>query len=104
MADGTRLVIADEPRAFADAVVRVLRDVPRRRSIEAAARRLVVEHYDWAAVGGVLEQALIRFARPGTARARGVAAALDATAPSTRAEQRARSGQAVGASESYGVR
>jgi sugar transferase (PEP-CTERM/EpsH1 system associated) len=88
---GAHLLIADEPRAFADAVVRLLRDVPRRRSIEAAARRLVVEHYDWAAVGGVLEQALGRFARPGAAREpRGVAAALDATA--------------VGANESYGIR
>jgi sugar transferase (PEP-CTERM/EpsH1 system associated) len=88
--DGTHLVIADEPREFADAVVRLLRDVPRRRALEAAARRLVVDHYDWAAVADVFDQALVRVAR-GTERApAGVRPASEA-AP-------------VRANESYGVR
>ena len=40
---------------------RLLRDPDRRQQLEAAARALVVEHYDWSAVAGSLEEALIRF-------------------------------------------
>ncbi len=47
-------------------VVRLFRDVERRRAIEAAARALVVERYDWSAVAGELEQALVRL-RPSAA-------------------------------------
>jgi sugar transferase (PEP-CTERM/EpsH1 system associated) len=56
--DGADVVIADEPAAFASAVVTVLRDPARRRRLEQAARELVVTHYDWSAVAGQLEQAL----------------------------------------------
>ncbi len=56
--DGEHALIADEPRAFANAVLSLLRDVPRRRQIEAAARALVVEHYDWSAVASELDDAL----------------------------------------------
>ena len=59
---GRHLVVADDPRPFADAVVDLMRDVDRRREIESAARALVVEHYDWSAVAGELESALERFA------------------------------------------
>jgi sugar transferase (PEP-CTERM/EpsH1 system associated) len=59
--NGEHVLIADEPAAFADAVVRLLRDVGARRSLEAAARALVIERYDWSAVAGELEEALIRF-------------------------------------------
>jgi hypothetical protein len=55
-------MLADEPRTFARAVVRLMRDVDRRRQIESAARALVVERYDWSAVAGELESALERFA------------------------------------------
>jgi sugar transferase (PEP-CTERM/EpsH1 system associated) len=61
--DGRHLVLADSPQRFADAVVRLLRDVDQRRALEAAARTLVVERYDWAAVAGELDRALMRFAR-----------------------------------------
>jgi sugar transferase (PEP-CTERM/EpsH1 system associated) len=61
--DGQHLVLADEPQRFADGVVRLLRDIDRRRSLEAAARALVVERYDWSAVAGELERALAWFAR-----------------------------------------
>ena len=47
---------------FARSVVRLLRDIDRRRALEAAARTLVVDRYDWSAVAGELEDALIRFA------------------------------------------
>jgi sugar transferase (PEP-CTERM/EpsH1 system associated) len=66
--DGRDLVLADSPPAFADAVVRLLRNVDQRRGLEAAARRLVVERYDWAAVAGELDRALTRFARHGVER------------------------------------
>ncbi len=55
---GEHVVLADEPRLFSRAVVRLLRDVDRRRQLEAAARTLVVERYDWSAVAGELESAL----------------------------------------------
>lgn len=67
---GVNAVLADEPAHFADAVVELLRDEQRRRQIEAAARTLVVEHYDWSAVAGKLEEALTRFARGGIADVR----------------------------------
>jgi sugar transferase (PEP-CTERM/EpsH1 system associated) len=59
---GEHVLLADEPSAFARTVVDLLRDLPRRRQLEAAARTLVVEKYDWSAVAGQLEEALIRFA------------------------------------------
>ncbi|HZT75637.1 MAG TPA: glycosyltransferase [Vicinamibacterales bacterium] len=54
--------IADGPRAFADAVVDLVRHPDRRRQLEAAARSLVVERFDWSAVAGDLEAALERVA------------------------------------------
>jgi len=59
---GRDIVVADEPAAFADAVVQLLRDPEKRQRIESAARDLVVQHYDWAAVTRDFEAAL------GTAR------------------------------------
>ncbi|HET9831971.1 MAG TPA: glycosyltransferase [Vicinamibacterales bacterium] len=56
--DGTHAIVADEPRAFASAVLSLLRDRARRKALEHAARSLVVEHYDWSAVAGELEEAL----------------------------------------------
>jgi glycosyltransferase involved in cell wall biosynthesis len=56
--DGEHVLLADQPDTFARAVLHLLRDVERRRRLEAAARALVVEKYDWAAVAGALESAL----------------------------------------------
>jgi sugar transferase (PEP-CTERM/EpsH1 system associated) len=61
--DGEHLLLADDSDSFASAVVRLLRDDARRRSLEGAARKLVVEHYDWAAVAGDLDRALTRIAK-----------------------------------------
>jgi polysaccharide biosynthesis protein PslH len=55
---GTHALIADEPRSFADAVLTVLRDGAQRTALETAARTLVLEHYDWSAVAGELDDAL----------------------------------------------
>ena len=57
--DGKNVCLEDEPQAFARAVVDLLRDVTRRRRLEDAARRLVLERYDWSAVADQLEHALI---------------------------------------------
>jgi glycosyltransferase involved in cell wall biosynthesis len=57
---GQNIVIADEPARFAQAVVHMIRDVESRRRIEAEARRLVVEKYDWSAVAQDFENALAR--------------------------------------------
>ena len=63
---GQHLAIADEPRAFTRQVVRLLRDVERRRALESAARALVVDRYDWSAVAGALESALVSIAGRGS--------------------------------------
>jgi glycosyltransferase involved in cell wall biosynthesis len=54
------LLIADSAEAFAASVVRLMRDVGLRTRIESAARALVVERYDWAAVAHDFETALTR--------------------------------------------
>ena len=63
--DGQDVVIADAPAAFADAIVALLRDPSRRARLERAARNLVVARYDWSAVSGQLEEALVRAAARG---------------------------------------
>jgi len=63
--NGRDVVIADEPTQFADSVVMLLRNPARREALEDAARELVVTHYDWAAVAGQLEEALVRAAATG---------------------------------------
>jgi glycosyltransferase involved in cell wall biosynthesis len=60
--NGEHLLLADEPRTLARAVVDLLRDTGRRTQLATAARALVVERYDWSAVAGSLESALVRVA------------------------------------------
>jgi polysaccharide biosynthesis protein PslH len=55
---GRDIVLADEPAAFADAVVQLIRTREKREAIERAARDLVKEKYDWAAVSRNFEEAL----------------------------------------------
>jgi sugar transferase (PEP-CTERM/EpsH1 system associated) len=62
VADGEHLLLADEPRSFADAIVRVIRDRDQRERLGSAARALVLERYDWSAVAGALEDPLTRLA------------------------------------------
>jgi sugar transferase (PEP-CTERM/EpsH1 system associated) len=71
--DGADVMLADQPQSFARAVVALLRDPARRAAIAAAARTLVVERYDWSAVAGALEGALIRIADRGVRIADAVA-------------------------------
>jgi polysaccharide biosynthesis protein PslH len=60
--NGRHVIVADDPRTFAEQTLDLLRDVDRRRALESAARTLVMEKYDWSAVAGELEEALVRFA------------------------------------------
>jgi sugar transferase (PEP-CTERM/EpsH1 system associated) len=55
---GQHLLVADDPRAFADAIVGLFRDVGRRRRLEQSGRALVIDRYDWSAVAVSLERAL----------------------------------------------
>jgi sugar transferase (PEP-CTERM/EpsH1 system associated) len=59
---GRDIEIADEPSRFAHSVVHLMRDTGARRAIEAAARQLVVERYDWSAVAQDFESALLKAA------------------------------------------
>jgi len=68
--NGRDVVIADTPREFADAAVSLIRHPAQRVQFEQAARDLVVARYDWSAVAGQLEDALIA-----AATRRGAAAA-----------------------------
>jgi sugar transferase (PEP-CTERM/EpsH1 system associated) len=67
--DGTDVAMADTPEAFAGTVVSLLRDAARRTQLERAARELVVTKYDWSAVAGQLEEALVAAAGRGAAAA-----------------------------------
>jgi glycosyltransferase involved in cell wall biosynthesis len=51
---GHHLVVADEPEAFARAVVTLLRDPERRAALGAAGRALVEAEYSWERCGDVL--------------------------------------------------
>jgi glycosyltransferase involved in cell wall biosynthesis len=70
---GRNIEMADEPDAFAQSVVRLIRDTDARRSIEAAARQLVVEKYDWSAVAKDFEAALLRVANGSRVAERAIA-------------------------------
>ena len=71
--NGCDIDIADEPARFAHAVVHLMRDTEARREIETAARRLVVEKYDWSAVATDFEDALLRTAARPVNRTRAIA-------------------------------
>jgi glycosyltransferase involved in cell wall biosynthesis len=48
--DGRELLLADEPRAFADQVLLLLNDARRRAELGAAARTFVTTHWSWEAL------------------------------------------------------
>jgi glycosyltransferase involved in cell wall biosynthesis len=61
--NGRDIAIADTPEDFAKAVVALIRGDAERQRLEAAARRLVVERYDWSAVAHDFESALAAVSR-----------------------------------------
>ena len=52
------IVLADDPPAFADAVLRLLRDADLRRRIGAAARAMVEAQHGWERIGRDFARAL----------------------------------------------
>lgn len=69
--DGRDILVADEPRPFADAVIRLLRDRAARESLGRSAGATAAR-YDWSSVSrqfeAVLEGAIERFGASGAAR------------------------------------
>jgi glycosyltransferase involved in cell wall biosynthesis len=57
--DGEHVRIVDDPRAFADAVLRLFQNNVERQRLGQHARQLVVDRYDWSAAAGELEEALV---------------------------------------------
>jgi len=57
--DGEHLLVRDDPREFAEAIVRLLSDAALWRKLRNAGRDLVRERYSWDRVFEPLEQALI---------------------------------------------
>ena len=53
---GLHYTCADQPRAFADAVVSLLKDPARRAQLGGAGRHLVETCYSWPTIGRVFEQ------------------------------------------------
>ena len=64
---GTHLELADDPQAFAGAVVGLLDDPDRAARLGATARRLAEERYSWARAATSLEDLLHEVARAGPA-------------------------------------
>lgn len=58
--DGSDILLADEPEAFAAAVVRVLRDAACSQRLATRAEALVQERYDWSHVATALRAAHAR--------------------------------------------
>ena len=56
VAPGKDIVTEDDPRKFADSVIRLLKDPSRRASLGENARRKVVEQYSWEAQAAKLEE------------------------------------------------
>jgi glycosyltransferase involved in cell wall biosynthesis len=56
---GEHLLVADEPSAFAQQVVRLLRDRQLRTALATSARELAVHEYDWRGLGD-RQEALLR--------------------------------------------
>lgn len=63
---GRDLLIADDPEAFAAAVVRILENAGLRAALSTAGRRLVSERYNWRVIGQQLTAFLERIHHQGT--------------------------------------
>jgi glycosyltransferase involved in cell wall biosynthesis len=61
---GTDVILADDPGAFAEATIMLLRDEELRRSYEREAARLAAK-YDWSAIGERFADVLGMVARSG---------------------------------------
>ncbi len=62
LAPGENIVVADDARAFADQMIRLLGDETARAVLGARGRTLVEREYDWRESTGRLEQAYLKLA------------------------------------------
>lgn len=60
---GHDILIADEPRAFVDAVVKILRDSGLRETLSHNGRRTIEQCYDWRVIGHALDDFICEVAR-----------------------------------------
>ncbi|MGQ9458358.1 MAG: glycosyltransferase, partial [Anaerolineae bacterium] len=60
---GEHLLMADTPGAFAEAVLILLEDAPKRKALGAVAQALAATQYDWAALVPRLEEILWKAAQ-----------------------------------------
>jgi ribosomal-protein-alanine acetyltransferase len=61
---GESIWIADGPENFAQGLIELLNDAPRRKAIAAAGRRHAEEHFSWKQLGELQRQLLSEFAEP----------------------------------------
>ncbi len=54
---GESIMIADDPRAFADTVVTLLRDEQLRRKLSRNGHETMMEKYEWSVIGSILDRA-----------------------------------------------
>lgn len=66
--DGEHLLIADSPEEFARAVVTLLKDVDRRRSLGEKACRFVRENFSWAKAGEMFAEACLAVVDQGASK------------------------------------
>jgi len=73
LVDGEHALIAAEPQAFADAVLRIFSDRGLCEKLSRNGLRLVQERYEWSVIGTALEKTLRdAIASPGSRRGRHV--------------------------------
>lgn len=61
--NGEHLLLADTPRQFADAVVRLLADPDRRQQLGTRAAKWVRQRYDWSRLGALAVEAVRQLSR-----------------------------------------
>lgn len=66
--DGEHLLIRDNPRVFADAIVDVLKDGELRHHLESSGRSFVCRHYDWHVLAEQWEEVLASLEQRAMAR------------------------------------
>jgi glycosyltransferase involved in cell wall biosynthesis len=57
--DGRQIALADNPEAFASAIVAMLRDAPRREALGEQGRRMVEQRHSWDSITRVFESYLM---------------------------------------------
>jgi len=55
--DGESVLVADEPRLFADRVVSLMKDTAMQKKLVSNGYDLVRARYDWTVIGDLLEDA-----------------------------------------------